>query len=253
MGFSSLSNLILMYVADNEMAFLYIMAVAAAFCVTVMVTKSCRWMRRRRYDVPARDVSKGHRWCMTDLFSQPTYCNIGQGHIIAGAFCDSCGICVEDQHLKKADKKLKCKVLSDNSEYNKHHWVKGNLPLCSICEVCNEECGNLPQLCDYKCCWCWHTVHELCRENVGNVCDLGQYKQFTVPPNSVRLKQVGFKGRRHLVVESVKEPPIPNWKPLIVIANRKSGNGEGEMILQAFRGLMNPAQVHVANKLIFII
>ena len=226
-----------------QMAFIYLLAVGAAFFVTVMITKSCRWFRRRHYDVPARDIRKGHRWCMTDLFSQPTYCNISGNHIIAGSFCDSCGICVEDRYMKSADKKLQCKALAVTSEMHKHHWIKGNLPLCSVCEVCDIECGNLPQLCDLKCCWCWQTVHERCRDQLSEVCDIGTYKQFTVPPNCVRLKQVGFKGRRHLVVQSVKEPSLAQWKPLIVIANRKSGNGDGEMILQAFRGLLNPAQV----------
>jgi diacylglycerol kinase (ATP) len=78
---------------------------------------------------------------------------------------------------------------------------------------------------------------------VSEVCDLGYYKDCIVPPNCVRLKLVGIKGRRHLVVDSVRAPNIPGWKPLIVIANRKSGNGDGEHILQAFRALLNPAQV----------
>ena len=60
----------------------------------------------------------------------------------------------------------------------------------------------------------------------------------------MKLKQVGIKGRRHLVVESVKQPfGIPHWKPLIVVANHKSGKGDGAKILQAFRALLNPAQV----------
>ena len=225
------------------MAYLYILAVFAAFMVTVLITKGCRWWRRRHYDVPARDVSKGHKWCMTDLFSHPTYCNISERHIIAGAYCDSCGICVEDENMKVADKKLPCKALSEPSEMPKHHWVKGNLPLYSKCDVCDDECGSLPSLSDLRCCWCHRTVHTQCVETLGRVCDLGAYKNFIVPPNSVHLKQVGFKGRRHLIVESVKEPNIPSWKPLVVIANRKSGNGDGETILQAFRGLLNPAQV----------
>ena len=225
------------------MAFIYVLAVGSAFGVTLLITKSCRWLRRRHYDVPARDISKGHRWSITDLFPQPTYSNISENHIIAGAFCDSCGICVEDESMKTADKTLPCKALSDSSLIHNHHWVKGNLPLCSNCDICNEQCGCQPELCDFKCCWCERTVHEHCRDECSKSCDLGTYKDFIVPPNCVRLKQVGFKGRRHLVVESVKEPTVSNWKPLIVIANRKSGNGDGEMILQAFRRLLNPAQV----------
>lgn len=226
------------------MAFIYILAVGAAFGITIMITKSCRWFRKRHYDVPVRDIRKGHRWCMTDLFPHPTYCNISEEHILDGAFCDSCGICVEGRNMKTANKKLPCKALSNNSEIQEHHWIKGNLPLCSECEVCGEACGSEPRLSDFKCCWCWQTVHEGCVSATNKVCSLGTYKEFIVPPNCVRLKQVGFKGRRHLVVESVKEPAIVNWRPLIVIANRKSGNSDGEAILQAFRRLLNPAQVN---------
>jgi len=225
------------------MAFLYILAVGGFFFVAWVASKTWHWLRRRNYNVPARDISKGHRWCTTDLFSQPTFCNIEECHIIAGAFCDLCGICVRNRHMKAADKRLKCKALSDLASIHCHQWVRGNLPLLSVCAVCEGACGDLPQLADFKCCWCWRTVHEECRETINESCDCGQYKQFIVPPTSVKLKQVGFKGRRHYVVTSVSDPPVPEWKPLIVLANRKSGSGDGEMILQAFRGLLNPAQV----------
>jgi diacylglycerol kinase (ATP) len=81
---------------------------------------------------------------------------------------------------------------------------------------------------------------------------MGKYRQFIVPPNCVRLKLVGIKGRRHFIVESVKEPSIPHWKPLIVMTNRKSGNGDGEMILQAFRRILNPAQVCVIHHIVLL-
>ena len=35
-----------------------------------------------------------------------------------------------------------------------HHWIAGNLPLNSECEVCEEPCGDGPGIVDLRCCWC---------------------------------------------------------------------------------------------------
>merc|ERR1719334_1763565 len=117
-------------------------------------------MRRRSHDLPARDVSKGHRWCLTDLFAQPSYCNISDEHIVSGAFCDLCGTCVSRQNMRQADKSLACKALSAPAGVHVHHWVRGNLSLASVCAVCQGAAGDQPVLADYKCCWCWRVVHE---------------------------------------------------------------------------------------------
>lgn len=122
-------------------------------------------------------------------------------------------------------------------------------------------CGDGPGLRDYKCGWCQKCVHERCMKSMSASCDLGQvdlisrtffmpltksivqFKQMIMPPNCVLIKSIGWKGRRQLVVDRVIAPSIPDWSPVIVIANRKSGNGEGDVILQAFRKVLNPAQV----------
>ena len=99
-------------------------------------------------------------------------------------------------------------------------------------------------LCDLRCLWCGRTIHEKCHHTMDNICDLGPHRASIIPANCVRLKLVGMKGRRHYVVDSVRHPGIPDWKPLIVIANRRSGNGgDAEHVLQAFRRILNPAQV----------
>lgn len=211
--------------------------------VMVLVTRIYRRQRYKHYEVRVHDVSKGHRWVMVSMFSKPTYCSISGSNIIHGSQCDSCSICVDDHNMKLANRNIPCKRLSTKGKYTIHHWVHGNLPLCSTCYVCGEICGIQPQLCDFICRWCQRCVHNGCFQVKDNECDFGPYKSVIVPPNCVRLKWVGFKGRRHLIVDSVKCPNIENWSPIIVIANRKSGNNDGESILQAFRSYLNPAQV----------
>ncbi|XP_046569665.1 diacylglycerol kinase epsilon-like [Haliotis rubra] len=217
-------------------------AMLAMLFFVVYLSRLYRRYRLRHYEVPVRDIRKGHRWFMMDLFTEPTYCNISGYHIIHGARCDSCGISVYDHSMRAADKKFKCKQVCIKGEVMHHQWIPGNLPLCSVCDVCGEDCGNSPELCDRRCCWCQRTVHDDCTPST-DICDMGANCKEIVPPNCLELKWVGLKGRKHLIVKSVRKPSIPEWSPLIVIANRKSGNNDGEHVLQAFRAILNPAQV----------
>lgn len=201
-----------------------------------------RRYRRLHYDVLVRDVTKGHRWVMVDMFHEPTYCNIENIPIKHGARCDSCGICVEDDKMKEANRKLPCKPSSVKGEDTPHQWVKGNLPMNSKCCICNSECGNHNQICDRRCVWCKRTLHDDC-SNGDEYCDFGRYRQIIIPPHCVELKRVGIKGRRHLIVSRVRHPMIEHWRPLIVLGNRKSGNNDGEAVLCAFRDILNPSQV----------
>ena len=75
--------------------------------------------------------------------------------------------------------------------------------------------------------------------------NITRYKQLIVPPSCVKVKWVGLKGtrQRHLIVRNVQHPNIPDWTPLIVIGNRKSGNNDGELILRHFRTILNTPQV----------
>ncbi|XP_052834351.1 diacylglycerol kinase epsilon [Octopus bimaculoides] len=209
----------------------------------LFIARVYRRRRYKHYEVRVRDVSKGHRWMMVSIFPKPTYCVISQNRISDGAQCHSCSICVDAANMKEANQKIPCKPLSVKSMFTHHQWGHGNLPLYSICYICNEPCNNQLQLCDYICSWCQRCVHTECFTHCKKECDLGPYKTVIVPPHCVTLKWVGLKGRQHLIVDSVKRPNIVNWSPLIVIANRKSGNNDGESILQAFRSYLNPAQV----------
>ena len=54
-----------------------------------------------------------------------------------------------------------------------------------------------------------------------------------------------MKGVRKHVVKDIATPEYP-WQPMLVLANRKSGNNQGQSVLQMFRHLLNPAQVTIS-------
>lgn len=238
MGFTQVSYNYYMQMDIVSWFLIVVMLMVLAF----VLMKLYRLYRLQHYEVRAPDIDRGHRWYMIDIFPEQTYCTIGHYRIKHGATCDSCGVCVDDHNMKTADKQIHCKPVSEIGNRTLHHWVQGNLPLYSKCFICGEDCGVLPQICDVWCAWCRRTAHEDCKQ-LCDLCDLGRFKTAIVPPNCVRLKQVGIKGRRRLVVSSASHPDIPNWSPLIVVATRKSGNNEGEFILRAFRGFLHPSQV----------
>ena len=46
-----------------------------------------------------------------------------------------------------------------------------------------------------------------------------------------------------LVVKEIVPPAISEWRPLVVMANPRSGGNDGPKVLGAFRTLLNPVQV----------
>ena len=158
--------------------------------------------------------------------------------------CDSCGICADQGCMKRANNKLKCKPVSLDSISMRHHWVKGkiiSILSCylpshssflvhikfvignlteSMCHVCEEDCGDDENnFSDFRCCWCQWTVHEKCRANLADLCNLGTYRNFIIPPNCIKLKTRG-RLRSQCLVSSINAPQWGNlWKPLIVIGN----------------------------------
>ncbi|XP_020280420.1 diacylglycerol kinase epsilon isoform X2 [Pseudomyrmex gracilis] len=125
----------------------------------------------------------------------------------------------------------------------KHHWIKGNLPLVATCYICEEECDIDPGLIDWWCCWCQRCVHDACKSSLSEICDFGKFKLMIIPPGSLEVINRRTTMRRWLHLRSVIAPKWPNWNPIIVVGNRKSGNNDGGQILSLFRRLLNPAQV----------
>ena len=63
------------------------------------------------------------------------------------------------------------------------------------------------------------------------------------------LQSLWVKGVRKQVVKDITTPPYP-WQPMLVLANRKSGDNLGQSVLQMFRHLLNPAQVIVITEIL---
>ena len=79
---------------------------------------------------------------------------------------------------------------------------------------------------------------------VQELCDYGPHCRLIVPPELVVAKTGRtVSAPRRKVISQVVAPDSPDFHPLIVIANRKSGNNDTATILPSFRRQLNPAQV----------
>ncbi|CAG0903274.1 unnamed protein product, partial [Cyprideis torosa] len=219
------------------------------------------------------------RTVLATLFiTRPHYCSIcGSLFLSRGFFCHACGVAAEGSCLKKANRNLPCKAVSAPVDSPlKHHWTKGNLPLDSVCDVCDEDCGNGPGLVDFICAWCQRTVHQTKYDTfffglfrfvipppdfaLGELCDLGPHRRYVVPPNAVILRKRGRIRRQNSIIERIVPPEnLKNWSPLIVIrlvfdscvvfpsllpaASSSSGNMDGHHVLNSFRRVLHTSQV----------
>jgi len=229
------------------MVVIFAYMLVSVFLVTFLITKAWRRLRARHYELPAGSATVVHRWCVVDEFDRPTFCAVSGRSIVEGAYCEVCGVYVGDENAGAADRTLACKEPSTSAANgHRHLWVRGNLPPGIGCAICPNPCGSAKELCDVRCSWCGAVAHDDCHDLMGS-CDLGPYRNSIVPPNCVRLRCIGrVRSSRRVVVSSVSEPSDRSrdtWRPLIVMANRKSGRGDAERLLRDLRGILNPIQV----------
>uniref|UniRef100_A0A3Q2U023 Diacylglycerol kinase n=1 Tax=Fundulus heteroclitus TaxID=8078 RepID=A0A3Q2U023_FUNHE len=225
-----------------------------AVVVPVILTLWCSAQRSKRRTYMKEFFRKSkHGWHYTDLFNKPTYCCVCSQHILHGAFCDCCGVCADEQCLRRADRSLPCKEIVAPCRPDgttEHRWVRGNVPLASYCAACKQQCGTQPKLCDFRCIWCQTTVHDDCMDSLAgkDTCDLGEFHSLIIPPHY--LHRVN-KLRRRLPDEYSKLGAScgRNWTPVLVLANTRSGNNMGEALLGEFRTLLNPVQVFDLSEL----
>ncbi|XP_055345761.1 diacylglycerol kinase epsilon-like [Paramacrobiotus metropolitanus] len=224
-----------------------IYALLAAGVYLFVKRRGQRFTESRHHLLPVREFIKGHNFVLIDLFAHASFCNICEDIVEEGFRCEACDIVTHRKCAHLAHGSLRCKAMSSFGPDMKHHLVKGNLPPSSICGICHDECEIEDHLTDFRCIWCKITVHTRCVDFLNDICDLGPYRDFIIPPNCIKLKLVGLRPRRQTVVSAVRAPENAHWMPLIVIGNRKSGAGDSSSILGAFRNVLNPGQVIDVN------
>ena len=228
---------------------------ALIFLVAALIWAVFRFLRGRRSSHTLKLC--GHRWKQCEFSDKPTYCSSCATFCLQGGrMCDTCGACVCPKRgcLRSTSRTLACKSLSfPASSKMTHQWARGNLPLSSKCRQCFAPCGDVPRLADYRCLWCGVTVHEECfadgrkegeEDEWRDECSLGPHCSLIIPPNCVTMGEEGWRGRRRVVVKELRHPPAcRKWRPVIVLANPKSGGRDGEVVIGLLRRLLNPVQV----------
>jgi len=210
--------------------------------------------------VRIRDNKNGHRWSYTDfVINFPLHCNACETFLLTatGQCCTVCGAaaCTSARCIRTVDRKVSCKSVSrcksleeakvKSAQSAKHRWLAGNLPLDSTCSVCDDPAGDGPGLRDVRCVWCQVAVHSQCQELLGDRCDLGKHRNLIVPPERVVAKQgrTVASPRRKIISHLLLPTDNPQFRPLVVVGNNKSGNSDGAAVLAGFRRHLNPAQV----------
>ncbi|XP_007661960.1 diacylglycerol kinase epsilon [Ornithorhynchus anatinus] len=221
----------------------------------VLLTLWCS-VRRSRRQLLRKDIFRQsqHAWHDADLFGQPTYCCLCAQHILRGAFCHCCGLCAHEGCLDPADRRFPCKEIMLKAHPGgvpdaAHRWIRGNVPLCSHCLVCKQQCGNQPKLCDYRCIWCQQTVHDDCMQSYlrNEKCEFGEFKNLIIPPSYLTSIHHMRKGK---ITDYGKlaSPFGKQWTPIIILANTRSGNNMGEILLGELKILLNPVQIFDLSK-----
>lgn len=238
-----------------------ILTISVMTSVFVIVVVFLLGLRRRFAMKQLQSKKKSeHNWHINDLFTKPTYCNVCEYVMVSGIYCTYCNIYSDEKCLKKAEKMFKCKQMYTEGPYEtsdcvrkwQHQWVKGNLHLNSLCSICTEDdCGNSPSLTDFKCVWCWQTVHESCfncvtKPSLMNECNFGKFSRIVLRP-SLLVKSTSFSYAFSLndlkISKAFLKAPDTNWTPLFVFANLKSGNNDADLVINQMTTFLNPLQV----------
>lgn len=145
-----------------------------------------------------------------------------------GMFCDCCGVCADSAKcIATVDASIRCKekVNTNTSSPAKHLWVKGNVPVHSVCTVCDEDVDYHaePGIFGFRCCWCQRATHTACMAKVDDTieCDFGPFKEMIVQPACMVTTKSGHSGK--LKLTEIRAPAgLAKWKPLFVIGKTTS-------------------------------
>ncbi|CAJ0954030.1 unnamed protein product, partial [Mesorhabditis belari] len=192
-------------------------------------------------------VKSGHLWDQVDEFDGSHFCSCCERRLLRGFRCENCNMMVDEVNCARKISTVKpCKVNAPTTSDDqvKHHWVHGNLFSDDFCTICGELCGGDVGLSDYRCSWCGRAVHSDCRQSIDEVCDFGSAKRSILYPNTVTLRKAGNRGQKQMVIDGIAKPEYPpDWRPVFVLVNPKSGSGAGTKVASSFRLVLHPIQV----------
>ncbi|XP_039436875.1 diacylglycerol kinase epsilon [Culex pipiens pallens] len=197
------------------------------------------------------DGKRRHAWKSIKLLNRSCFCSICEILMSSnGVFCENCGVCSDNGCVRKADVEFRCKELrirsrADDGKESRHLWVRGNLPLASECCVCAEDVDQVsePGLYGQRCAWCQRTAHDKCFSEVSStLCDFGEFKSMIFPPKCILASRT--KGAPKVHLTGIIPPEWKDqWRPLIVVANSKSGSSGSPEVVAQMRGILHPLQV----------
>ncbi|XP_062416387.1 diacylglycerol kinase eta isoform X2 [Pungitius pungitius] len=187
-----------------------------------------------------------HNWYACS-HARPTFCNVCRealpGVTSHGLSCEVCKFKAHKRCAVRSTNNCKWTTLAsigndiiedEEGVFMPHQWLEGNLPVSAKCVVCDKNCGSVRRLQDWRCLWCKAIVHNSCKEQMGKVCPLGQYRVSIIPPTALNsIDSDGFW----------KATSASCSSPLLVLVNSKSGDNQGVKFLRKFKQLLNPAQV----------
>uniref|UniRef100_A0A8C9Y531 Diacylglycerol kinase n=1 Tax=Sander lucioperca TaxID=283035 RepID=A0A8C9Y531_SANLU len=187
-----------------------------------------------------------HNWYACS-HARPTFCNVCRealpGVTSHGLSCEVCKFKAHKRCAVRSTNNCKWTTLAsigndiiedEEGVFMSHQWLEGNLPVSAKCVVCDKNCGSVRRLQDWRCLWCKAIVHNSCKEQMGKVCPLGQYRVSIIPPTALNsIDSDGFW----------KATSASCSSPLLVLVNSKSGDNQGVKFLRKFKQLLNPAQV----------
>lgn len=198
---------------------------------------------------------------------KPAYCNLCLNLLVGlgkqGLCCTFCKYTVHERCVQRAPAccittYVKSKrTPQDRPQTLNHHWVEGNCP--GRCDKCKKSIKTYNGLTGVHCRWCHISLHNKCTSQVKPECDLGEFREHTLPPTSICPAVLGPRSEKNEKKElqrtdsatfdcsgrsSFQITPVPGSHPLLVFVNPKSGGKQGAKLIRKFQYLLNPRQVY---------